>query len=765
MSITGDRRVPTLPGIDAPSGQWGRLIGETVRLSQIFVFAFHTALSLLMANASLDLSNPVAATGLLLAAGAQIVAAAAVWRRVSSVVLPPVVMILTVVGVALALTGNTADPVRDTWWPGPLLVAALLYLVLNHPQGGLLATALVVTNAYLRWHTATSIGSPDVIQVIAVEAMQQTAIAGTAYLVARTGSDAAARADASREEDRSLQAALAVARSQSGRAQEVDRFVHDEVLHTLRLVAMDRTVVPAEAAAEAAERLNRLLLDQETGAAADPRPADLGLVEQLRAIAAEFDLDTRVQGPGTLSVPAEVAAALEAAVREALRNVQRHAGVDEAAITVRRQGLQVAVTVSDHGVGFDPEQLPPDRHGVVGSILSRMQDIGGGATVETAPGSGTRVVLRWSPALSTPERPGALGSGAAPQFFPALVLIVAPMVVANLWYPIWLASSLRWPGLVAVASVVLVAVTAVAALLGLRGGLTAPRTAAILAVGGACSAINGLALNPDTLSTTYYWLSAGAGFLAFLLAMFRSTYEGLGFGAALSLIAAATTYSVSPDLGVWLTFLPVITSPIVIVLIAVIVRALADRFAWEILRTEDEVSRSQTRLAAQEEFIAQLRRRLSDRRTVLTDFLNDVVAGGGRDPEFCRTAAELELGMREDLALGERATLARRVERARANGWQVTVRCPDSLPHRGEAFAVAALNRLPTAPADGDSALTLNVLPRGASWRLSLLATGPGADLAGPLWQELDWTVNSAAGEVHAVREVTDPDPVARPLE
>ena len=55
---------------------------------------------------------------------------------------------------------------------------------------------------------------------------------------------------------------------------------------------------------------------------------------------------------------------------------------------------RVEVFVRDRGVGFDPEAIPPDRHGVRDSIIGRMERHGGRATVRSAPGQGTEIELR-----------------------------------------------------------------------------------------------------------------------------------------------------------------------------------------------------------------------------------------------------------------------------------------------------------------------------------------------------------------------------------
>jgi signal transduction histidine kinase len=78
----------------------------------------------------------------------------------------------------------------------------------------------------------------------------------------------------------------------------------------------------------------------------------------------------------------------------------QHAGrgdVRRAVVVRTTGGSGVTVTVEDDGVGFDPEAVEPGRLGVRVSIIERMVAVGGRASVESAPGSGTTVRLSWEP--------------------------------------------------------------------------------------------------------------------------------------------------------------------------------------------------------------------------------------------------------------------------------------------------------------------------------------------------------------------------------
>ena len=97
-------------------------------------------------------------------------------------------------------------------------------------------------------------------------------------------------------------------------------------------------------------------------------------------------------------LPAPVVEALSGASREALNNVATHAGTDRAWLTARADGEPnghaVTVTIVDQGAGFDLTTTPLGR-GLPDSITGRMTDVGGEAVVDSMPGQGTRVELRW----------------------------------------------------------------------------------------------------------------------------------------------------------------------------------------------------------------------------------------------------------------------------------------------------------------------------------------------------------------------------------
>ena len=101
---------------------------------------------------------------------------------------------------------------------------------------------------------------------------------------------------------------------------------------------------------------------------------------------------------------------LEWILREALRNVERHAGASQVTVRLRRLGGRAVLTVADDGAGFDVpdelEELARGRHFGVTGMRERAQLAGGDLSVESAPGDGC-VLSVWMPAEAPAAAPAA----------------------------------------------------------------------------------------------------------------------------------------------------------------------------------------------------------------------------------------------------------------------------------------------------------------------------------------------------------------------
>jgi len=186
---------------------------------------------------------------------------------------------------------------------------------------------------------------------------------------------------------------------------EQHRQLHDTVLSTLTMVAAGAFAERSRGLTAQADRDLRVLQGLEgapagpggwSGSAGSGGPAELtDLSPRLeQAAATADDLAVRLNlVPVTL--PSPVADQLVACVGEALRNVERHAGTDQAEVTVTGGTGWAVVKITDRGRGFDPAATPPSRRGIRESITGRMLAAGGRAAIASLPGAGTTVTVSW----------------------------------------------------------------------------------------------------------------------------------------------------------------------------------------------------------------------------------------------------------------------------------------------------------------------------------------------------------------------------------
>lgn len=183
-----------------------------------------------------------------------------------------------------------------------------------------------------------------------------------------------------------------------GRAMEesrADQRISDTALPALDAIAVFAPTEEAKMVArEYASVLRRTLDRTRTTRLSD----DLaGVVAELawQGIRTRLELsglDARVDA----GLPAERRCALREAIGAALRGTTPRGGGHDAEVTVETRDGGVAVTARDTGAGLDIARGRPG-FGVGQSIVGRMAEVGGTATIESRPGGGTRVTL-WVPA-------------------------------------------------------------------------------------------------------------------------------------------------------------------------------------------------------------------------------------------------------------------------------------------------------------------------------------------------------------------------------
>lgn len=171
--------------------------------------------------------------------------------------------------------------------------------------------------------------------------------------------------------------------------------LHDTAASTLLMVGQG-TALPSRRLANQARR-DLDLLNAGSWEAPPPR---VELVAALRDCAAHLTTPVEFEGHDELWTPGTTAHPVIAAAREAMNNVERHAGASLLRVAVS----DTSVRLTDDGAGFAPSTRR-HGHGIDDSILGRMRRANGEARISSEPGAGTVVELCWTPAQAEPDAP------------------------------------------------------------------------------------------------------------------------------------------------------------------------------------------------------------------------------------------------------------------------------------------------------------------------------------------------------------------------
>ena len=129
-----------------------------------------------------------------------------------------------------------------------------------------------------------------------------------------------------------------------------------------------------------------------------PLLAGLGLVDALRVLAQDFELDVPVR----LELPSQVSGlgesqslALYRIAQESFTNVRKYARAEQVTLRLWMDQGEVCLTIEDDGVGFDPDREAGGctGHGIAG-MRHRTQMFNGKLQVRSAKGQGTRIEAR-----------------------------------------------------------------------------------------------------------------------------------------------------------------------------------------------------------------------------------------------------------------------------------------------------------------------------------------------------------------------------------
>jgi len=189
------------------------------------------------------------------------------------------------------------------------------------------------------------------------------------------------------------------------------RELHDDLTQRLARLAIDAGGLAGARDAPQAERALKSLRDDLTQISSDVHAMsyrlhpsmleDLGLAEALKA---EGDRVTRHGGPRVeievrdlpQPLPAEASLCLFRVAQEALNNAAHHAQAGAVKLLLAPSDGGLRLTVSDDGLGFDPDLGREDATLGLASMRERVRLLRGELDIDSAPGMGT-LVLAWVP--------------------------------------------------------------------------------------------------------------------------------------------------------------------------------------------------------------------------------------------------------------------------------------------------------------------------------------------------------------------------------
>ena len=150
-----------------------------------------------------------------------------------------------------------------------------------------------------------------------------------------------------------------------------------------------------------------------------------GLGEAIRGFLAEMARESDVRFHADIDevdVPAPIALLLYHNAREGVMNALKHAKASNIWVAVEQKGEEgdeVEMTLRDDGVGFDVEAPGPEGHYGMTMMRERATVGGGTFTIQSVPGEGTTITVRFPTSWLQEEEIQSQGEAQAPALPPA----------------------------------------------------------------------------------------------------------------------------------------------------------------------------------------------------------------------------------------------------------------------------------------------------------------------------------------------------------
>ncbi len=285
-------------------------------------------------------------------------------------------------------------------WVVPSAMGSIILAIVFVQLGVAAVGTLAVAGAYVFgiWEHVSHAGTPapDALGTVAVNVFFMLGFAFVGWLCARLLRDSARKVDLATADAIDARAREATARARyDERIRQYD-VLHHTVLSTLSKIArggLDHRADEVRALCARDADYLRNLMTGITDSSGDFVGALAGVIRDKQALG--LRVHTQFHALPAMLPPA-AATMMLGAVREALTNVAKHAGVEEAWLTAVGDGGGVRIVVVDRGVGFDPEAVPGGR-GLVRELRHAVIETGGAVELVSSPGHGTMVEVLWTP--------------------------------------------------------------------------------------------------------------------------------------------------------------------------------------------------------------------------------------------------------------------------------------------------------------------------------------------------------------------------------
>jgi signal transduction histidine kinase len=133
-----------------------------------------------------------------------------------------------------------------------------------------------------------------------------------------------------------------------------------------------------------------------------------GLAEALESFTEEVGRDSSIRfnrDVADIELPAPIALLVYHIAREGVMNAMKHAQPRDVWIAVREDDDDIVLSLRDNGVGFDTSAPGPEGHFGMAMMRERAQVGGGRFEVESEPGQGTTITVRFPKSLLQEELP------------------------------------------------------------------------------------------------------------------------------------------------------------------------------------------------------------------------------------------------------------------------------------------------------------------------------------------------------------------------